>query len=138
VPEDQINANIYPVTTFAYLLENEKKLLFFTDRPQGVACYEKDLLINFDRLALDDSKGVGENYLKTVKNTFRYKFAMISQQDDTERVWQKEYDEAMIGYLSKDQSTSIRYKQQREEEIVPPSNILKTNLKYSIYYLNAN
>lgn len=54
-----INANTYPVCSFAYLLQGDKKLLFFTDRAQGVSTYEQDLLINYDRLAMDDGKGVG-------------------------------------------------------------------------------
>lgn len=58
-PDDIINANTYPVCSFAYLLQDNKKMLFFTDRAQGVASFEQDLLINYDRLAMDDSKGVG-------------------------------------------------------------------------------
>lgn len=75
--------------SFAYLIANNKKFLFFTDRAQGVATYDNDLLINFDRLALDDGKGVGQTYFSTVNNTFRYKFAVVSSSDDIERVWQK-------------------------------------------------
>jgi hypothetical protein len=67
-------------------------MLFFTDRAQGVASYDKDLLINFDRLTFDDGKGVSETYTKSVSNIFRYKFAIISAQDDMERLWQKNYD----------------------------------------------
>ena len=99
--EDIINGNTYPVCSFAYLIDGDKKFLFFTDRAQGVASFEKDLLINFDRLAMDDGKGVGEGYSKTMNNTFRYKFALISNQDDTERTWQRGYDEALIGFLIK-------------------------------------
>jgi hypothetical protein len=32
---------------------------------------------------MDDGKGVGEGYSKIVNNTFRYKFALLSTQDDT-------------------------------------------------------
>lgn len=81
--EDIINGNTYPVCSFAYLIDGDKKFLFFTDRAQGVASFEKDLLINFDRLAMDDGKGVGEGYSKIMNNTYRYKFALISNQDDT-------------------------------------------------------
>lgn len=87
--EDIINANTYPACSFAYLLKGDKKLVFFTDRAQGVATFDNDLLINFDRLAMDDGKGVGESYTKIVNNTFRYKFALISSNDDTERIWQR-------------------------------------------------
>lgn len=89
IPGDRINANTYPVCSFAYLIDNGKKFLFFTDRAQGVASYNKDLLINFDRLAMDDGKGVGQGYFQTVTNIFRYKFAILSAGDDTERVWQR-------------------------------------------------
>lgn len=91
-PEDIINGNTYPVCSFAYLIQGDKKFLFFTDRAQGVASFQQDLLINFDRLAMDDGKGVGEGYSKLDRNTFRYKFALISHQDDTERTWQRAYD----------------------------------------------
>lgn len=57
--EDLINGNTYPACSFAYLIDSDKKFLFFTDRAQGVASFQKDLLINFDRLAMDDGKGVG-------------------------------------------------------------------------------
>jgi hypothetical protein len=38
-PTDRINANTYPVCSFAYFIENDKKMLFFSDRAQGVASY---------------------------------------------------------------------------------------------------
>lgn len=41
---------------------------------------------------MDDGKGVGEGYYRVVNNTFRYKFAVLSAQDDTERTWQRAYD----------------------------------------------
>lgn len=63
-PDDRINANNYPVCTFAYFLNRDKKMTFFTDRALGVASFEQDMLINFDRLAMDDGKGAGEPYLK--------------------------------------------------------------------------
>lgn len=100
-PEDIINGNTYPVCSFAYLIDSDKKFLFFTDRANGVAAFEKDLLINFDRLASDDGKGVGQAYTRQNKNTFRYKFALISTQDDLQRTWQREYDEALIGFFNK-------------------------------------
>ncbi len=65
------------------MLQNSKKFLFFTDRAQGVAAYKGDLLINFDRLIMDDGKGVGSGYGKVVSNTFRYKFALIAEKDDS-------------------------------------------------------
>ena len=34
-------------------------MVVFTDRPQGFTTYDDDLLINIDRLAGDDYKGVG-------------------------------------------------------------------------------
>lgn len=86
---DKINANTYPVCSFAYFIENGKKFVFFTDRAQGVASYDKDLLINFDRLGMDDGKGVGQGYPLMVNNTFRYKFAIVSAEDDIERSWQR-------------------------------------------------
>lgn len=37
--EDAINGNTYPVCSFAYLLSGDKKIVFFTDRAQGVAAF---------------------------------------------------------------------------------------------------
>lgn len=90
--EDLINGNTYPVCSFAYLLEGGKKMLFFTDRAQGVAAFENGLLINFDRLAMDDGKGVGEGYSRSIQNTFHYKFAVVKEKFDLERKWQRKYD----------------------------------------------
>lgn len=80
--EDIINGNTYPVTSFAYLIKDNEKMIFFSDRAQGVSAYNESLLINFDRLAYDDGKGVGEGYLKIVQNTFHYKFGIVSARDD--------------------------------------------------------
>lgn len=138
-PDDIINGNTYAVCSFAYLVEGNKKLLFFTDRAQGVASFERDLLINFDRLAMDDGKGVGEGYTKTVNNTFRYKFALISNQDDTERTWQRAYDEALIGFLVKSNEEGIKYSSNPANEISrTPGLGPVNNLKYSIFYLGLN
>lgn len=79
--EDLINGNTYPACSFAYLISGGKKLVFFTDRAQGVASYDRSLLINFDRLAMDDGKGVGEGYSRIAKNTFHYKFALVKEKD---------------------------------------------------------
>lgn len=38
---------------------------------------------------MDDGKGVGESYFKSVNNTFRYKVALVSVNDDLERIWQR-------------------------------------------------
>lgn len=57
-------------------------MIFFSDRAQGVSAYDESLLINFDRLAYDDGKGVGEGYLKTVSNIFHYKLGVVSARDD--------------------------------------------------------
>ena len=73
-------------------------MLFFTDRAQGVAAFDNGLLINFDRLAMDDGKGVGESYTRSVPNTFHYKFAVADETNNIERKWQREYDEALFGY----------------------------------------
>jgi hypothetical protein len=73
--------------------------LTFLDRAQGVTLYGKSTLINIDRLAQDDYKGVGESYSYQRKNLFNMKFAIISKGDDLERLWQRNYDEALVGYI---------------------------------------
>lgn len=60
---------------------------------------------------MDDGKGVGESYFRSVNNTFRYKVALVSVNDDLERTWQREYDDAMIGYMIiNDQANSLQYR----------------------------
>lgn len=39
IPEDIINSNTYPATAFAYLTDDTKKFIFFSDRAQGVCSY---------------------------------------------------------------------------------------------------
>jgi hypothetical protein len=97
---DRINANNYPACSFAYLIKDHKKFLVFLDRAQGVAMYNQNLLINLDRLGMDDGKGIGEGYSRVVKNTFHYKMGIMSENDDMERLWQRQYDEANVAYLS--------------------------------------
>ena len=61
VGEDRINANTYLMIAFAYIKDQESKLVIFTDRAQGVSIYEEnEIIINIDRLTYDDGKGVGE------------------------------------------------------------------------------
>lgn len=96
-----INANNYPTCTFAYMVENSKKFLLFVDRAHGVAMYEKSLLLNIDRLDMDDGKGVGEGYSKQVPNKFHHKAAIISEKDNLERLWQRQYDEGLVGLVTK-------------------------------------
>ena len=69
------------------------------DRAQGATTYDKALLINIDRLAGDDYKGVGEGYMSVVTNTFRLKFGIVGENDDIERYWQKVYDEGLAAFI---------------------------------------
>jgi hypothetical protein len=137
VKEDKINSNTYPVCSFAFFMEENKKFLFFADRAHGVASFNQNLLINIDRITMDDGKGVGEGYTLLINNTFRHKFAIISSNDNTERVWQRNYDEALLGYISNDQSRLIKYRAMDESETYSAIGI-ETTLKYSLFYLNEN
>jgi hypothetical protein len=51
----------------------------FTDRAQGIAQFDSSYLINIDRLAGDDYKGVGEGYSNIVKNIFNHKIGIVSK-----------------------------------------------------------
>ena len=73
------------------MTENNKKFLLFVDRAFGVAIYDNSLLLNIDRLDMDDGKGVGEGYNRQVKNTFHLKTAIISDKDNIERLWQRAF-----------------------------------------------
>lgn len=59
---DKIAANTYPLCSFAYAVQDQQKLVIFNDRAAGIALYEKSFLLNIDRIAGDDYKGVGEGY----------------------------------------------------------------------------
>lgn len=95
---DKINANTYPTTSFAYIKNDQYKMLVSLDRAEGVAIYEQDsLLMNIDRLTTDDGKGAAEGYGYIIKNVFRHKIAITKATDDLERQWQKQYDEPIFG-----------------------------------------
>ena len=52
VNRDRLNANTYPVTSFAYLTDGKSKLVLGVDRAQGVSLDGPSaLLANIDRLA---------------------------------------------------------------------------------------
>lgn len=69
------------------------------DRAEGVAIYSKDtLLVNIDRVASEDGKGAAEMYTYYVRNVFRHRVALVDVKNDVERVWQKEYDEPIVGF----------------------------------------
>jgi hypothetical protein len=85
--------------SFGYVIDGDKKIVIFTDRAQGFTTFDNDLLINIDRLAGDDYKGVGEGYSQQINNTFKHRIALLSSNDNIERLWQRQYDELNIGYL---------------------------------------
>ena len=88
---------------------------------------------------MDDGKGVGEGYYRTVQNTFRYKFALVSTQDDIERTWQRSYDEALIGFFSKSSTSNIISTQGQAQNIVQSPGLgPMNNLKYTIFYVSPN
>lgn len=49
---------------------------------------------------MDDYKGVGEGYSFVRQNKFNFKFAITSKSDDLERVWQRSYDDSLIGFFT--------------------------------------
>ena len=75
-------------------------MVIFTDRAQGFAQYDNSYLINIDRLAGDDYKGVGEGYSYIVDNVFHHKIGVVSKSSNVEREWQRNFDEALVGYYS--------------------------------------
>ena len=75
-------------------------MVVFTDRPQGFTTYDDDLLINIDRLAGDDYKGVGEGFTKQITNTFKHRIAIVPESENIQRLWQRTYDQYSVGFLS--------------------------------------
>jgi hypothetical protein len=57
----------------------------FTDRAQGFAQYDSSYLINIDRLAGDDYKGVGEGYFNQIQNIFHHKIGIVNSKQFIER-----------------------------------------------------
>lgn len=84
-------------------------MILFTDRAAGFTQYDKSFLLNIDRLAGDDYKGVGEGYYYQVMNTFRYKLGLVADTDFIEREWQRSYDEPLVAYYSNNQRTSLTF-----------------------------
>ena len=57
---DNINANTYPVTSFAYIRNDLNKLVVSNDRAQGIALqFNNTLLVNLDRFTSEDRRGAG-------------------------------------------------------------------------------
>lgn len=103
--------------------------MIFTDRAQGFAQYDNAYLINIDRLAGDDYKGVGEGYNYLFNNVFQHRIGLVSKSSTIEREWQRNYDEAVIGFYS----TSVR-KSSSKGLLTEYSKYLK----YSTFVLNSD
>jgi hypothetical protein len=91
--------------------------------------FDNSLLLNIDRLASDDYKGVGEGYSKMITNTFRLKVAIVSATEHPERVWQKQYDEALLGFVTSGNPS------------LPPATLNDQPpimLKYTVFSLNKD
>ena len=67
-----------------FTLKNELIITNYTSErePPNHQFYNKSLLINFDRLAFDDGKGVGQSYMQKKKNNFHYRFGSYSRSED--------------------------------------------------------
>ena len=107
-------------------------MLVFTDRAQGVTVYDNSLLVNIDRLTYDDYKGVGEGYMHMINQTYKMKVAMLDSKDSdnhVERLWQRQYDEANVGYISGEKRTND-FKSSGKNSL--------DKLKYTIFVLNKN
>jgi hypothetical protein len=70
-----------------------------TDRAQGVSAYDShSLIVNIERITAEDGKGLGEMYRYYDNSTFRHKIAIVRADNDIERMWQKQYDEALLAF----------------------------------------
>lgn len=70
------------------------------DRAEGITMLSSSdgFLVNFDRITDADVDGAGDDYQETDWLRFRHRIAIVDAKNDIERVWQKENDEAIIGY----------------------------------------
>jgi hypothetical protein len=131
VEGDKINANTYPATTFAYIKNDDSKMLVSLDRAEGVAIYDKDsLLMNIDRITTDDGKGAADVYNYIIRNIFRHRVAIVKVTDDLERQWQKQYDEPILGIYTVSQLTS------EQANPVGQENLMSKYLKLTTALLN--
>lgn len=90
------------------------------------------MLINIDRLAGDDYKGVGEGYSFIKENKFNFRFAITSKDDDLERVWQRSYDDSLLGFFT---STDVK---KNEPNLRKTPAKTEEYLKYTLTFLNKD
>lgn len=101
--------------------------MIFTDRAQGFTQYDNSYLINIDRLAGDDYKGVGEGFFHQIQNTFSHRIGVVGKDEFVEREWQRAYDEPLLAYYS------------GEKRATDANGLLNSNskfLKYTMFSLN--
>lgn len=105
------------------------QLVIFTDRAQGFTQYDNAYLINIDRLSGDDYKGVGEGYNYLFDYVFQHRIGLVSKSSSIEREWQRNYDEALVGFYSSSERKSSSKGLLTE---------YSKYLKYSIFVLNSD
>ena len=105
------------------------QLVVFTDRAQGLTVFDNSLLVNIDRLTSDDYKGVGEGYTRMINNTFKFKVGLVEKDSHVERLWQREYDETLIGFFGDKLSEEISRNKGENS---------KGMLKYTVFSLNKD
>lgn len=130
---DSINANTYPITSFAYIRNAMGKLVVSNDRAQGVALQgNNSLLINLDRYTAEDRRGAGEGYTYIIRGFYRHRITVTSPASDIERQWQKQYDEALLGFYESKKSS------QREMEPAIQPTLHSQYLKLTAAFLTEN
>ena len=92
--------------------------------------YDKSYLININRLAGDDFKGIGEGYFEQKSLKYRHKIAIVGKNSYPEREWQRSYDEALIGYYSTEERQSVIYSKSTTDST--------PYLKYTIFSVNKH
>lgn len=99
------------------------------DRAEGVAIYSNNtMLLNIDRITAEDGKGAAEGYQFIAKSIFRHKVGLVDAKNDIERIWQKQYDEPILGLVGNTESI-------RSVESNPESETNKY-LKFTTFLLN--
>lgn len=106
------------------------QFVLFTDRAGGISLFDKAFILNIDRIASDDYKGVGEGYTDRVRNTFYHKIALVDKDSFIERQWQKSYDEPLMAFYSKEEKKGSTFGLRHTEA--------NSYLKYTVFNLNEN
>lgn len=148
-----IEGNYYPITTMAYIQDEEMRLSLLTNHAQGAASWQPGYLeVMLDRRTLyDDSRGMGEGLVDNRKTTFKFWLLLenverMEKQEDTQHIKRFENADDMFekGDIVRtfNQPTDATETATKTEDFSRPSlfaNRLSNSLNYppNVYIIDA-